>query len=142
VYVHQNYIRARFRQYVEYAKARSVQIAVLRSKWSEESACQSAGTWLRLATSRAEKFDLVADQTRELALGARKASQNVDNEAQRKRWLEVPFIGVGIASHVKPLVECRVLTAAVITSVTTDFAFSSVGSCVAGPSPAAGAQHR
>jgi multisubunit Na+/H+ antiporter MnhC subunit len=107
---------------VEDAKARSVQTTVLRSKWSEESACQSAGAWLQLATSRAERFDLVAGQTHELALGARKASQNVDNEAQRKRWLEVPFLGVGIASHVKPLVEGRVLTAAVITSVTIDFA--------------------
>jgi ribose transport system substrate-binding protein len=107
---------------VEDAKVRSVQITVLRSKWSEESACQSVGAWLRLATSRAEKFDLVAGQTHELALGARKASQNVDNEAQRKRWLEVPFIGVGIASHVKPLVEGRVLTAAVITSVTIGLA--------------------
>jgi ribose transport system substrate-binding protein len=107
---------------VEDANARNIQITVLRSKWSEESACQSAGAWLRLATSRAEKFDLVAGQTHELALGARKASQNIDNEAQKKRWLEVPFIGVGIASHVKPLVEGRVLTAAVITSVTIGLA--------------------
>ena len=34
----------------------------------------------------------------------------------------MPFLGVGIASQVKPLVEGRVLTAAVITSVTTDLA--------------------
>ena len=34
----------------------------------------------------------------------------------------MPFLGVGIASQVKPLVEGRVLTGAVITSVTTDLA--------------------
>jgi len=107
---------------VEDAKPRDVQIRTLRSKWSEEDACQSATAWLRLATSRAEKFDLVAGQTHELALGVRKASQNIDNNEQRKRWLEVPFIGIGISGHVNPLVEGRVLTAAVVTSVTMELA--------------------
>ena len=107
---------------VEGAKPRNVQTTTLRSKWSEEGACQSAAAWLRLATSRAEKFDLVAGQTHELALGARRASQNIDDEEQRKRWLEVPFIGIGIANHVKPLVDRRILTAAVVTSVTMELA--------------------
>jgi len=107
---------------VENAKPRNVQIATLRSKWSEESACQSTGAWLRLATSRAEKFDLVAGQTHELALGARKAFQNIDNQEQKKRWLGVPFIGIGISNHVERLVDAHVLTAAVITSVTMGLA--------------------
>jgi ribose transport system substrate-binding protein len=107
---------------VEDAKPRNVQITTVRSKWSEDGACHSTGAWLHLATSRAEKFDLVAGQTHELALGARKASQNIDNEEQKRRWLEVPFIGIGIADHVKPLVDGRILTAAVITSVTMELA--------------------
>jgi ribose transport system substrate-binding protein len=107
---------------VEDAKPRNVQITTLRSKWSEESAYQSARAWLQLATSRAEKFDLVAGQTHELALGAKKATQNIGNEEQKKRWLGVPFIGIGISNHVKPLVDKHVLTAAVITSVTMGLA--------------------
>jgi ribose transport system substrate-binding protein len=107
---------------MESAKPRNVQIRTLRSKWSEESAYQSAGAWLRLATSRAEKFDLVAGQTHELALGARKALQEIDNQEQQKRWLGVPFIGIGISRQVKPLVDGRVLAAAVITSVTMELA--------------------
>ena len=109
---------------MESAKPRNVQLATLRSKWSEEIAYQSAGAWLRLATSRAEKFDLVAGQTHELALGARRAFQNIDNPEQKKRWLEVPFIGIGISSQVKPLVDAHVLAAAVITSVTMDLALT------------------
>src|ERR1700730_10222643 len=35
---------------VEDAKPRNVQMTSLRSKWSEEGACQSAAAWLRLAT--------------------------------------------------------------------------------------------
>lgn len=109
---------------MESAKPRNVQLATLRSKWSEEIAYQSAGAWLRLATSRAEKFDLVAGQTHELALGARRAFQNIDNPEQKKRWLEVPFIGIGISSQVKPLVAGHVLAAAVVTSVTMDLALT------------------
>jgi ribose transport system substrate-binding protein len=109
-------------QGMENTKPRNVQITTLRSKWNEESACKSAGAWLRLATSRAEKFDLVAGQTHELALGARKAFQNIDNQEQQKRWLGLPFIGIGISSQVKPLVDGHVLAAAVVTSVTMELA--------------------
>jgi ribose transport system substrate-binding protein len=109
-------------QGMENAKPRNVQITTLRSKWNEESACKSVGAWLRLATSRAEKFDLVAGQTHELALGARKAFQNIDNQEQQKRWLGLPFIGIGISSQVKPLVDGHVLAAAVVTSVTMELA--------------------
>jgi ABC-type sugar transport system substrate-binding protein len=110
------------REGMESAMPRNTRITTLRSKWSEESACQSAGAWLRLATSRAEKFDLVAGQTHELASGARKAFQSVDNQERQKRWLGMPFIGIGISSHVKPLVDRHVLAAAVITSVTMELA--------------------
>jgi ribose transport system substrate-binding protein len=117
-----SFVAVQRREGMESTKPRNVQLTSLRSKWSEESACQSAGAWLRLATSRAEKFDLVAGQTHELALGARKAFQNLDNQEQQKRWLGVPFIGIGILSQVKPLVDGHILAAAVVTSVTMELA--------------------
>lgn len=105
---------------METARPRNVQLTLLRSKWSEENAYQSVNAWLRLATSRAEKFDLVAGQTHELAMGARKALQSVDSADQKKKWLEVPFIGIGISNQVKSLVDGRLLAAAVVTSVTME----------------------
>jgi ABC-type sugar transport system substrate-binding protein len=110
------------REGMESTMPRNVQMTTLRTRWSAENAYQSVSGWLRLATSRAEKFDLVAGQTHELALGARKALQNVDNQEQQKRWMCVPFVGIGVASQTKPLVDDRVLAAAVITSVTMDLA--------------------
>ena len=107
---------------MESARPRNIQLTVLRSKWSEASAQQSVGAWLRLATSRAEKYHLVAGQTHELAIGARKAFQSISDLDQQKRWLDLPFLGIGVASQVKPLVESRVLSAAVITSVTMELA--------------------
>jgi ABC-type sugar transport system substrate-binding protein len=107
---------------MELAKPKNVQIITLRSKWSEDSAHQSARAWLKLATSRAEKFNLVAGQTHELAVGARKAFQNCEDVEQQKRWQVMPFIGIGILNHVKPLVDGRSLAAAVVTSVTMELA--------------------
>jgi ABC-type sugar transport system substrate-binding protein len=111
---------------MDIAKPRNVQTTTLRSKWSEDSAFQSTGAWLRLATSRAEKFGLVAGQTHELAVGARKALLSTDNPEQQKKWLETPFLGIGIASQVKPLVDGRILTAAVVTSVTMEVALKTL----------------
>jgi ribose transport system substrate-binding protein len=105
---------------METARPKNVQLTLLRSKWSEEHAAQSVIAWLKLATSRAEKYQLIAGQTHELALGARKAFQSVADADQAKRWQELPFIGIGIASQVKPLVDRHILSAAVITSVTME----------------------
>jgi ABC-type sugar transport system substrate-binding protein len=107
---------------METARPRNVQLTTLRCKWSEDTAAQSVAAWLRLATSRPEKYHLIAGQTHELALGARKAFQNLDNPEQTKKWLELPFLGIGIANQVKPLVDRRILTAAVVTSVTMELA--------------------
>ena len=110
------------REGMESAKSRNIRITRIHSNWNEESAYQSASTRLQLASSRGESFDLVAAQSHELALGARKAFRNIDNQEQREKWLGLPFIGIGISSQVKPLMDGGVLAAAVITSVTMELA--------------------
>jgi len=107
---------------MESAKPHNVHLTTLRSKWGEEFACQSVAAWLKLATSRAEKFHLIAGQTHELALGARKAFQCIDNPEETEKWLELPFIGIGISGQVKPLVDRQILTAAVVSSLTMELA--------------------
>lgn len=107
---------------METARPRNVQLTTLRSKWSEDSAAQSVGAWLKLATSRPDKYHLIAGQTHELALGARKAFQTIDNPELTQKWLALPFIGIGIANQVKPLVDRRIFAAAVVTSVTMELA--------------------
>jgi ribose transport system substrate-binding protein len=105
------------REGMESAKPRNVRITTIHSDWNEESAYQGTKTRLQLASSREESFDLVAAQSHELALGARKAFRNIDNQEQREKWL-----GSGISGQVKPLVDGGILTAAVITSVTMELA--------------------
>jgi ABC-type sugar transport system substrate-binding protein len=115
-------VAAQRREGVAKSKPSEVQLTTLRSKWSADAAEQSVVSWLRLATSRAEKFSVVAGQTHELALGAAKALQNVEDPQQKKLWTAMPFLGIGIAGQVQPLVNRRVLTAAVVTSVTMELA--------------------
>jgi len=112
------------REGVETIRPATVQIATLRSKFSEESGFQSVAAWLKLATSKAERYDLVAGQTHELALGARKALLAIADEQQRRKWMAKKFLGIGVANQVKPLVDKRTLTAAVVTSVTMQVAMS------------------
>jgi ABC-type sugar transport system substrate-binding protein len=110
------------REGMEATKPKNARITMLRSAWSEDDACRSVSAWLRLATSRAEKFDLIAGQTHELVLGARTAFEGIDDYEQQQRWLALPFIGVGIARQVEPLVNKRILAAAVVTSLTMELA--------------------
>jgi ribose transport system substrate-binding protein len=110
------------REGLESTKPRNIRITMIHSNWNEESAYQSASTRLQLASSRGESFDLVAAQSHELALGARKAFRTIDNPEQREKWLGLRFIGSGISGQVKPLVDGGVLAAAVVTSVTMELA--------------------
>jgi ribose transport system substrate-binding protein len=114
------------REGMDSTKPPNVKITTIRSIWSEEGAYQSTATWLRMVPASAGKFDLVAGQTHELALGARKAFQKIENQEQQKKWLGMPYIGIGISNQVKSLVSGDVLTAAVITSVTMDVALKMV----------------
>ena len=110
------------REGMESTKPRNVRITAIHSNWNEESAYQSTGTRLQLAVSRGENFDLVATQSHEIALGARKAFRNIDNQEWREKWLGLRFIGSGVPGQVKPLVDGGILAAAVITSVTMELA--------------------
>jgi ribose transport system substrate-binding protein len=112
------------REGMESLRPTEVQLTKIRSKWGEDSAFQSTSKWLELATSRAERFHLVAGQTHELALGARRAFQGIENLEQQRAWMKLPFIGIGVSTQVKPLVTGRVLAAAVVTSVTMDLAIN------------------
>jgi ribose transport system substrate-binding protein len=110
------------REGMESTKPRNLRITTIHSNWNEENAYQTVSARLQLASSRGESFDLVATQSHEIALGARKAFRNIDNPEQREKWLGMRFIASGIAGQVKPLVDGGVLAAAVLTSVTMELA--------------------
>ncbi|HWY07204.1 MAG TPA: hypothetical protein VNY24_10105, partial [Candidatus Acidoferrales bacterium] len=66
----------------------------LKGQWTEESAQRAVRSWLKLTTTRKTQIDLVAAQDDAMAIGIRKAFQEVPNEVERERWLSVPFLGI------------------------------------------------
>ena len=74
-------------------KPANVQVTSLKGQWTEESAQRAVRSWLQLSTSKKAVIDLVAAQDDSMAMGARKAFQEIANEAERDRWLKLPFTG-------------------------------------------------
>ena len=58
-----------------------------------ESAQRAVRSWLKLTTSQKATVDLIAAQDDSMAIGARKAFEEITNEADRERWLKLPFTG-------------------------------------------------
>jgi ribose transport system substrate-binding protein len=75
------------------AKPANLQIIALRGQWTEESAQRAVRSWLKLSTSQKATIDIVAAQDDSMAMGARKAFEEMPNEMERERWLKIPFTG-------------------------------------------------
>jgi ribose transport system substrate-binding protein len=74
-------------------KRANIQVTTLKAQWTEESALRAVRSWLKLTTSQKAAMDVVAAQDDSMAMGARKAFQELKNEAERERWLKLPFTG-------------------------------------------------
>ena len=74
-------------------KPSNIEVKMLKAHWTEESALRAVRSWLKMATSQSASISLVGAQDDSMALGARKAFQQITNEAERSRWLSLPFTG-------------------------------------------------
>jgi len=74
-------------------KPANIQVTSLKGQWTEESALRTVRSWLKLSTSQKSIIDLIGAQNDAMAIGARKAFQEIANESERDRWLKLPFTG-------------------------------------------------
>jgi ribose transport system substrate-binding protein len=74
-------------------KPSNIRLSLLRAQWTEESSQRSVRSWLKLSTSQRAAIDLISAQDDSMATGARKAFQELPNEADQERWLKLPFTG-------------------------------------------------
>ncbi len=74
-------------------KPSNIQVRTLKAQWTEESAWRAVRSWLKLATSQSASIQLVGAQDDSMAMGARKAFQEITTEEERSRWLSLPFTG-------------------------------------------------
>jgi ribose transport system substrate-binding protein len=95
-------------------KPSNIRVSLLRAQWTEESSQRSVRSWLKLSTSQRAAIDLVGAQDDSMAIGARKAFQELPNEADQERWLKLPFTGCdGLPKTGQSWVRSGILAASV-----------------------------
>lgn len=74
-------------------KPPNIRVMTLKGQWTEESARRTVRSWLSLATSQKTDLDLVAAQDDSMAMGARKAFEEISDKLKRDLLLNLPFTG-------------------------------------------------
>lgn len=94
---------------------RNVRVTLLRGKWTEESGYRGMATWLKLGVSSKASIVAIAAQNDAMAIGARKAFEEIGNPQEREKWLGLPFTGAdGLPKTGQAWVRTGLLAATVI----------------------------
>lgn len=101
-------------------KPANVHTTLLRGQWTEESSQKTVRSWLKLTTSRKAAIDLIAAQDDSMAIGARKAFEELPDDAEKERWLSLPFLGCdGLPKTGQAWVKDGLLTATIFVPPNT-----------------------
>jgi ribose transport system substrate-binding protein len=74
-------------------KPSTAQPKVLKGDWTEASGYRAVKSWLSLSTSQQLHIRVVGSQNDAMALGARRAFEEVSDPGARNAWLSLPFTG-------------------------------------------------
>lgn len=108
-------------------KPTNVTLIMLKGRWTEESALKSVTSWAGLSTSQKLPIELICAQNDSMAMGARKAFQQLASEAVRSKWLNLPFLGVdGLPKTGQAYVRSGLLAATVVVPPNTTRAMEMV----------------
>jgi len=97
-----------------------VEVKLMRANWTEASAYKIVSSWLRLSTSQQARINVVAAQDDSMALGARKAFQEIAAAALRDHYRATPFLGIdGMPKTGQECVRQGLLAATVVVPTNT-----------------------
>jgi ribose transport system substrate-binding protein len=98
----------------------SVQVKSMRANWTEANAYKVVSSWLRLSTSQQTRIDVIAAQDDSMALGARKAFQEIASTGLRDQYMTTPFLGIdGMPSTGQEFVRRGLLAATIVVPTNT-----------------------
>jgi ribose transport system substrate-binding protein len=101
----------------------NLQIRTLKGEWTSESAEHAVQAWLRLSTSLKTPIDLIGCQCDAIALGARKAFQELPDSPEKERWLRLPYTGCdGLPRGGQEWVRKGLMVATVVVPANTGLA--------------------
>lgn len=94
----------------------NISVKVLRGDWTEKSGHHAVKAWLSLSTSRTANIRAISAQNDAMAIGARKAFEEVSDPQARRDWLSLPFLGCdGVEKAGREWVRRGLLRATVVT---------------------------
>ena len=101
----------------------NVNLVLLRGKWTEESGYKAVSSWARLSTSQKLQVSMFCSQNDAMAMGARKAIQDLSDPALREKWTALPFTGVdGLPKTGQAFVRSGLLAATIVVAPNTQLA--------------------
>jgi len=75
------------------SKPPKVTIKTLKGDWTQQSGYKAIQSWLALSTSRDLHVGMIACQNDDMAVGARRAFEELVDTKERDRWLTLPITG-------------------------------------------------
>lgn len=97
-----------------------IQVKLMKGNWTEAGAYKAVSSWLKLSTSQQMPIDLVAAQNDAMALGARKAFQEISDGAARARFLAAPVLGIdGVTKTGQAWLRRGLLNATIVVPANT-----------------------
>jgi len=97
-------------------KPSRVIVKTLRGDWTQGSGYHAIKSWLSLSTSKQLKIGMIACQNEDMAMGARRAFEELDDLQERDQWLHLPLTGCdGVAKSGQEWVRQGKLAATVFT---------------------------
>jgi ABC-type sugar transport system substrate-binding protein len=74
-------------------KPQRVTIKTLKGDWTQQSGYHAIQSWLSLSTSRELNVGMIACQNDDMAVGARRAFEEIGDLKERDEWLKLPVTG-------------------------------------------------
>jgi ribose transport system substrate-binding protein len=97
-------------------KPPAVTVKNLKGNWTQQSGYQAVKSWLALSTSREMHIGMMACQNDDMAIGARRAFEELGDMKERDAWLQLPITGCdGVAKAGQNWVKQGRLAATVLT---------------------------
>lgn len=97
-------------------KGPGIEIKSLKGDWTQKSGYNAIKSWLSLSTSRQLHIGMIAAQNDDMAIGARRAFEEIGDLNERDFYLRLPFIGCdGVPRSGQEWVRQKKLAATVIS---------------------------
>ncbi|HXW54502.1 MAG TPA: substrate-binding domain-containing protein [Candidatus Cybelea sp.] len=117
-------------------RARNIHATILKGQWTEASAERAVSGWLRLSTSQRAQISAVAAQDDSMAIGARRAFEQLPSPTEKAKWLSLPFLGCdGLPKTGQSWVRSGVLAATIVIPPNTPLALETLAKAIGGGTP-------